>query len=139
MTALLGVLVGAMIAALAQLWVRRSQTRERWLGELLKHCADIYALESAFRGIAYDAVHGGDKPNARGWSVERRRTAEANIFLLTDDPALTRSLALLRDAGRAMHHAVGTDAFEAKAEVHQRELGSFAAAARKALRGRRVI
>jgi hypothetical protein len=71
--------------------------------------------------------------------VERRRTAEANIFLLTEDTALTRSVETLRDAGRAMHHAVGTDAFEATAELHQRELESFAAAARKALRGRRVL
>jgi len=139
MTALLGVLVGAMIAALAQLWVRRSQTRERWLSDLLTHCAEIYALESAFRGLAYDTVYGGPQPTERGWSVERRRTAEATIFLLTNDQALVRSVQALAETGRAMHHAIGTETFEKQANAHQQALQEFAAAARSALRRRQVL
>ncbi len=128
-----------MIAALAQLWVRRSQTRERWLGELLKHCAAIYALESAFRGLAYDAVYGSGESKARGWSAEQRRNAEAHVFLLAADPTLVSSVETLREAGREMHRAIGTDAFEERALAHQNELERFATAARQALRRGRVV
>lgn len=149
MTALLGVLVGALVAASAQLWVRRSQTRERWLGELLGHCAQIYALESAFRGHAFDAVRDPDRP-AVSWDVERRRQAEAAVFLLTTDAGLTASVEALGRAGRAMSHAIRDvpdvpdgpdhlDVFEERAAAHAAALAAFAAAARDALRHRRVL
>lgn len=142
MTALLGVLVGALVAASAQLWVRRSQTRERWLGELLGHCAEIYALESASRGHAFDAVRGRDRDPDRpvaAWDVERRRQAEAAVFLLTTDAGLTASVEALGSAGRAMHQAIGDDAFEERAAAHAAALDAFAVAARHALRHRRVL
>jgi hypothetical protein len=141
-TALLGVLVGALVAASAQLWVRRSQTRERWLGELLQRCTEIYALESAARGRAFDAVHEPDRP-AAPWDTERRRQAEAAVFLLTTDAALTESVETLGRAGRAMNQAIrdrlGDDVFEERAGAHAAALEAFAAAARQALRHRRVL
>jgi hypothetical protein len=142
-TVLLGVLVGALVAASAQLWVRRSQTRERWLGELLGHCAEIYALESASRGHAFDAVRDRDRP-AASWNVERRRQAEAAVFLLTTDAGLTASVEALGRAGRAMNQAVrdhsdDPDAFEERAAAHAAALDAFAVAARHALRHRRVL
>lgn len=53
---LIGVALGAVIAAAAQLLVRRSQRRERWLADLLEQCATVYALEATFRGAA-NAAH----------------------------------------------------------------------------------
>ena len=142
MTALLGVLVGALVAASAQLWVRRSQTRERWLAELLGRCTEIYALESAFRGRAFDAVRDPDHA-AQPWSTERRREAEAAVFLLTTDARLTESVEELGRAGRAMNQAIrdelDDDVFEERAAAHAAALLSFADAARQALRHRRVL
>ena len=142
MAALLGVLVGALVAATAQLWVRRSQTRERWLGELLQRCAEIYALESASRGHAFDVRQGADRP-AAAWDPVPRRQAEAAVFLLTTDAALTESVEALGRAGRAMNRAardgVETVVFEGLATAHAEALDAFATAARGALRGRRVL
>jgi hypothetical protein len=139
------VLVGALVAATAQLWVRRSQTRERWLGELLQRCAEIYGLESASRGHAFDVVHGAARP-ATAWDPVPRRQAEAAVFLLTTDAALTGSVEALGRAGRAMSLAArpgldGDDAvaFEELAAAHAAALDAFATAARGALRGRRVL
>jgi hypothetical protein len=141
-TALLGVLVGALVAASAQLWVRRSQTRERWLGELLQRCSEIYALESASRGLAFDAAREPDRP-AAPWDAERRRQAEAAVFLLTTDAALTGSVEALGRAGRDMHlasrHPLDEAAFEERAAAHAAALDTFARAAREALRHRRVL
>jgi hypothetical protein len=145
-TALLGVLVGALVAASAQLWVRRSQTRERWLGELLQRCAEIYALESASRGQAFDAVHGTARP-AAAWDPVPRRQAEAAVFLLTTDAALTGSVEELGRAGRELQRAIhdaaadapGKAAFEERAAAHAAALDMFASAARDALRHRRVL
>jgi hypothetical protein len=141
-TALLGVLVGALIAATAQLWVRRSQTRERWLGERRQRCTESYAMASAARGHAYDAVRDQDRPPA-SWDAERRRQAEAAVFLLTTDAALTESVEALGRAGRAMSQAirpdVGNDVFEERAAAHAAALDGFATAARNALRHRRVL
>ena len=137
-TALLGVLVGALVAATAQLWVRRSQTRERWLGELLQRCAEIYALESASRGHAFDASQDPARPVAP-WDVERRRQAEAAVFLLTTDAALVESVEALGRAGRAMHQGIGTDGFGERAATHAAALEGFSRAAREALRHRRVL
>ena len=143
MTALLGVLVGALVAATAQLWVRRSQTRERWLGELLQRCAEIYALESASRGHAFDAVRRPGPDPVRPWDTERRREAEAAVFLLTTDAALTESVEVLSRSGREMSRAVRDgatdDVFQERAAAHAAALDAFARAAREALRRRRVL
>jgi hypothetical protein len=72
LASLVGVLVGAAIAATAQLRVRRSQARERWIGEL-QGCAEVYALEATFRGAANAAARDGKRERLERWPREERR------------------------------------------------------------------
>jgi hypothetical protein len=142
LASLLGVALGAVIAAGTQLAIRRSQRRERWMGDLLEQCATVYALEAKFRGAANAAYDDSVAGRLRAWPRDDRRLCEAKILLLCDDDdELQASLSHLSEVGRKTYEAalVRTPDYEGLKQEHRNAMEDFASAARRALRDQHAV
>jgi hypothetical protein len=138
---LVGVLIGAVIAAAVQVSVRRSEGRDRWTAELLQSCAEIYALESTFRTAADRVERGGSMSLLENWPRSERRVAEAKVLLLTTDDELARALSTLTDAGKRRWRSVRDEPHreDARRGEHYEAMLAFSDTARRAIQRGAVL